>query len=102
MGRGLRTPEEAYRRPLLEALVELGGRAKVAEVLSHVEAKMKGILNEHDYDPLPSNPKQPRWRNTAHWCRNTLVTEGVMKNDSPAGIWEISEKGVEALRLGDV
>lgn len=91
--RGLRTPEEAFRRPILEALVELGGRASIGDVLERVGAKMKGVLNSYDYESLPSNPRSVRWKNTAQWCRNTLVREGLMKSDSPAGIWEISDLG---------
>lgn len=91
--RGLRTPEEAFRKPILEALVELGGRAPVEKVLERVESKMAGILNQYDREPLPSYPHSVRWKNTAQWCRNTLVREGLMKSDSPRGIWEISDAG---------
>ncbi|MFN3919514.1 MAG: winged helix-turn-helix domain-containing protein [Methylohalobius sp.] len=96
--RGLRTPEAAFRRPILEALVELGGRASMAEVLTLVEKKMGGKLTKYDHQPLPSDPKSIRWRNTAQWCRNTLVREGLMKSDSPFGIWEISDSGRRALQ----
>ncbi len=96
--RGLRTPEDAFRRPILEALVEAGGRASIREVLVRVEEKMAGMLNEYDYETLPSSPKTVRWRNTAQWCRNRLVREGYMRDDSPYGIWEISEKGRAWLR----
>ncbi|MHA1428629.1 MAG: winged helix-turn-helix domain-containing protein [Candidatus Helarchaeota archaeon] len=91
--RGLRTPEERFRRPILEALVELGGSAPMREVLDLVEPKMKGILNEYDYGSLSSSPRSIRWRNTAQWCRNMLVQEGLLKNNSPYGIWEISDQG---------
>ncbi|MCL5942629.1 MAG: winged helix-turn-helix domain-containing protein [Actinobacteria bacterium] len=91
--RGLRTAEDAFREPLLATLVELGGSAPVGEVLDRIEKKMKGVLNEYDYQPLASNPNSVRWRNTAQWCRNTLVREGLMKSDSPHGIWEISDLG---------
>lgn len=99
--RGLRTPEDAFRRPILDALVELGGSAPLGEVLDRVEKKTKGILNQYDYEPLPSNPRAARWRNTAQWCRNTLAREGLMKSDSPYGIWEISEAGRRALNSGE-
>lgn len=89
----MRTPEDAFRRPILETLVELGGGAPIGEVLKRVEQKMKGALNQYDYEPLPSDPRSPRWRNTAQWCRNTLVREGLMKSDSPYGVWEISDEG---------
>ncbi|WP_369017266.1 winged helix-turn-helix domain-containing protein [Thermatribacter velox] len=96
--RGLRTSEDAFRRPILEALVELGGSARIGEVLERVEAKMKHVLNEYDWQPLPSEPNSVRWKNTAQWCRNTLVREGLMKSDSPHGIWEISEAGRKWLK----
>jgi hypothetical protein len=91
--RGLRTPEEAFRGPILETLVELGGSATIGEVLERVGAKMKGDLNQYDREPLPSDPRSVRWKNTAQWCRNTLVREGLMKSDSPYGVWEITEAG---------
>lgn len=100
--RSLRTPEDAFRHPILEALVELGSRARMNEVLYRVEKKIEGRLNTHDYAPLPSDPKTIRWRNTAQWCRNTLVRESLMKADSPRGVWEISEEGRRALQTGAV
>ncbi len=95
--RGLRTSEDAFRIPILEALVELGGSASMSQVLELVEKKMKDRLNEYDYQILPSN-NTIRWKNTAQWCRNTMVQEGLLKSDSPRGIWEITEKGVEYLK----
>lgn len=91
--RGLRTPEDAFRKPILEALIELGGSAKASEVLDRVEKKMTNVLNEYDRQRLYSGSRATRWKNTAEWCRNTLVREGLMKNDSPRGVWEISEQG---------
>lgn len=102
LARGLRTGEDAFRRPILEALVELGGRADMSKVLELVERKMQGVLNEYDRQPLPADSKTLRWRNTAQWSRNTMVREGLLKGDSPRGIWEISEHGRKALQEGKV
>jgi hypothetical protein len=99
---GLRTPEHAYRRPILDALVELGGRVALDDVLDRVGDKMKDTLNEYDHQPLRSNDREKRWRNTVKWCRNDLVREGLMESGSSQGIWEISDRGREALRLGQV
>ncbi|MEM3484447.1 MAG: winged helix-turn-helix domain-containing protein [Candidatus Methanomethyliaceae archaeon] len=93
--RGLRTPEDAFRQPILEALVELGGSGTLEQVLEIVGKKMENILNGYDRMPLPSDPSSIRWKNTAQWCRNTMVREGLLKADSPRGIWEISDKGRE-------
>ena len=91
--RGVRTREESYYRPILEVLTEMGGSGKVAEVLDRIGEKMEGVLKECDYEPLASEPKNLRWRNAAQWARNSMVNEGLLKNDSPRGIWEVSDKG---------
>ncbi len=51
--RGLRTPEEAFRIPILETLIELGGSGHAGEVLDRVESKMNNVLNSYDKEPLP-------------------------------------------------
>jgi restriction system protein len=91
--RGMRTREEAYYVPILQVLSEMGGSGKVADVLERVGKKMKGVLKKADYEPLASGPDYLRWRNAAQWARNTMVNEGLLKNDSPRGVWEISDKG---------
>ena len=95
--RGMRTPEEAYYKPILEVLRDMGGSGKVSVVLDRVGKKMKHVLKEWDFEPLSSSPDNPRWRNAAQWARNSMVNEGLLKNDSPWGIWEISEKGRQLL-----
>lgn len=90
--RGLRTPEDYFRLPTLESLVELGGSAPMRDVLDKVFKKMESVLNEYDLQGLHSTG-QPRWENTAQWCRNSMVIEGFLTADSPRGIWAISEEG---------
>jgi len=96
--RGVRTPEDAFRLPILRALVNLGGSAKLRDVLEQVEAGMKGQLSEADYQPLPSTPQTTRWYNTAQWSRNTMVNEGLLRSDSPRGTWEITATGRDYLK----
>lgn len=91
--RGLRTPEPAFRIPILKALDEMGGKARLQEVLARVERLMQGLLKDVDYEILPSSPDSPRWRNTAQWERNTMVKQGLLKSNSPRGVWEISDEG---------
>jgi len=91
--KGLKTPESAYQRPILQALVELGGSSELHAVLDRVYEMMKGALNSHDLAPLPSDGVTPRWQNTAQWARNALREGGYIRGDSPHGIWEISETG---------
>lgn len=90
--RGLRTPEEKFILPILEALVELGGEAHASDVLKLVHAKMKNILNTYDYEDLSSN-NQKRWENTAQWTKDRMVKEGLLDRNVPRGVWRITEKG---------
>jgi restriction system protein len=91
--RGLRTPEDEFRIPILQSLVDLGGSAPMTEVLDRVERTMKDRLNAYDRLPLPSDPTQVRWRNTAQWSRNAMVKEGLLASASPRGMWEITSAG---------
>jgi phosphopantetheine adenylyltransferase len=90
--KGLRTPEEQFIMPILESIIELGGRAKSKDVLERVYEKMKNILNSYDEEPLPKR-NEKRWKNTARWARNTMVKKGLLAKGSPLGIWEITEEG---------
>jgi len=97
--RGEVTPHEAYCRPLLEVLVEMGGSGKTKPVLDRLGARMKPFLKPKDYEGLESDPKQIRWRNAAQWARNRMANDdGRMRSDSPRGVWEISEAGRQWLR----
>ena len=97
--RGLRTPEEVFKTPVLEALLHMGGSANANDVLARVGNIMAGSLNDYDKQPLTSSPSSPRWRNTAQWARNALVKEGLMANDSPKGVWEITDAGKKVVTL---
>lgn len=95
----IRTQEKEFRRPILEALEELGGAASHNEVLKRVYEKIKERLSKHDHQLLPGGG-EVRWRNTARWCRKHMVKEGLLASDSPRGIWEITPAGrMELARL---
>jgi hypothetical protein len=94
---GLRTSGEAYRIPILQALLQLGDSANINDVLEIVYENMKSRLNKYDHMPLKSIPNTPRWRNAAQWTRAAMVEEGLMASDSPIGTWEITEEGREWL-----
>ena len=91
--RGVKTPTRAYRIPILETLVEMGGRGRVREVLKRVYKKMAKQLNSFDLESLPSNPRSIRWENTAQWCRLEMIRRGLLSRTSPSGIWEITPEG---------
>lgn len=96
--KGTRTPDKAFRVPILKVLAEMGGSGKVGDILDRLRKAMKPILKDVDYQPLASDPNNLRWRNTAQWARNSMVKDGLLKPDSPRGVWEITEAGKQQLR----
>jgi nucleotide-binding universal stress UspA family protein len=88
-----------YRIAILESLVELGGKEATEQVLRRVKEKLEkmGVLRPEDYRDVPSGSEE-RWRNTARWERFSLVLMGLLRHDSPRGIWEITDAGREWLR----
>ena len=85
-------PEMEFRRPLLETLYEMGGKARVNELRPVLEKRLAPRLRSGDYEPVSTG--DPRWWNAACWARNGLKTDGYLRSDSPRGLWELSEKGM--------
>ena len=78
---------------LLELLHELGGSARAADLPPLMRAKMACALLASDLKPVSAGDE--RWWNATCWARHALVQEGYLRDDSPRGIWELSEKGTE-------
>lgn len=95
--KGLKTPQSAYRVPILRALVTLGGEANIDTILERVRAIMGDQLNAHDLDTL-ADGKTVRWINTVQWARNTLREEDLIRDDTSRGVWGISEAGRKWLK----
>ena len=95
LAKGLRTPDTMYASHILAALNELGGQSTIQAVTDRVGQRMTSILNHYDYQMLPSQPDIVRWRNAVAWVRQMLVDQGLLRDDSPRGVWELSDKGRE-------
>lgn len=91
--RGIRTREAAYFKPILQVLNQMGGFGDMADVLERLPKLMKGTLTDLDFEPLAANSEVPRWWNTAQWAQSAMVAAGLLKSDSPRGIWEMTEAG---------
>jgi hypothetical protein len=91
---GVRTPQPEFRTPLLRVLYEAGGSAKASEAVDRVGALMKDRLNDIDQQKVKSG--WIRWRNAVEWERRAMVEEGLLKKDSPRGVWELTSKGIKA------
>ncbi len=95
--RGVKTPEKDFAIPIMEAVEELGGAGSVKEVLKKVFDKMGKRLNDYDLKAIPSHPERFRWENTAMWCRQRLVEDGLLSSEAKRGLWVLTEKGKNRL-----
>ena len=84
-------PLEWFREPLLVAMAELGGRARVGEVRQLLERKLGGLLRPGDHKPVSAGG--PRWWHRVQWNRLRLIHEGFFQKGSDRGVWELSKKG---------
>ena len=84
-------PGIAYRQAILLALSDMPDRrGSSRDVLDAVEKILAGRLRPSDYEREPKG--MIRWVHRVHTQRNLLVhEEGLLKNDSPRGIWELAE-----------
>jgi restriction system protein len=83
-----------YFAPVIQALKDLGGSARPAEVCDQIAAAL-GISDEDQAELLPSGA-QTRFRNQVGWARFYLVKAGIV-DASLRGVWALTEKG-RALR----
>lgn len=84
-------PQKDFRGPLLQVLLELGGSAHVHELRSILRERMESRLLPGDFDQVSGGVE--RWWNATCWVRHDLVNEGFFREDSPRGVWELSEEG---------
>lgn len=84
-------PQREFRIPLLQTLVEMGGRGRAGVVEERVGELLQERLTQYDYANLESGPV--RWRKKTQWCRKNLIDEGLLVEGTPRGIWEISDEG---------
>jgi hypothetical protein len=84
-------PEEAYELPILRVLEAAGGRLPTSEAITAVEPLVLDRLMPMDRDMLDSG--KSRWESRVVFTRLRLIKSGLLKSDSPRGVWEISDAG---------
>jgi len=95
---GTPSPRRHYGIPILRVLNDLGGSANAHQVLDSVYQLMEMENKLREIDKSQRSDGQLYWHNRTQDMRRELINKGLMKNDSPRGIWEISEAGREHLR----
>lgn len=89
--RGSLLPQQEYEGPLLQSLIELGGRAPTSEVVERTGTHLHDKLTPADREVLDSG--EVRWKNRVQFVRLGLIKQGLIAKDSPRGLWEITDAG---------
>ena len=92
------SPRRNYGLPILRALESLGGSGATHQVLDMVYQFMDAANELREIDKSRRSDGQFYWDNRTQDMRRELISKGLMKDDSPWGVWEISDAGLEYLR----
>ena len=91
---GEKTPQAAFRKPLLAVLRRLGGKGDRMRVLNEVEKLMSSSLSVFDRTDIPSG-NSVRWQKSAEWEVRVMREQGLLKpvSEAPRGVWALTSKG---------
>ncbi|MEZ5584280.1 MAG: hypothetical protein R3F37_17385 [Candidatus Competibacteraceae bacterium] len=87
-----KTSKDVLREHIVQALKQRGGRARMSEILADMEKQLEDKLLPGDL-AYRQDGKTIAWRNNAAWERLRMRQEGLLRSDSPSGIWELNEDG---------
>lgn len=98
IGRGKKTPQGAYRTPILKVLAKHGGQAARMAVLNELEKMLAKQLTPYDKEDIDSG--DVRWQKSAEWEVRVMREAGLLKpaKDGPRGYWVLSKDGEAAAR----
>ena len=88
---GLKTPQSEFRRPILQVLIEMGGRGERRQVLNRLAEVMASRLGDHDRETHKDGTI--RWEKTAEFQCTEMRKIGLLKPVSTKGVWEVSDRG---------
>jgi restriction system protein len=88
----------SYMGPTLEALKDLGGSGRPAEVMDWI-ANALDVTDEHQFEMLSSG--QTRFANQVHWARFYLSKAGYI-DSSQRGVWSLTRKGLSTTMNHDM
>jgi len=85
-----RLPRSVLREATINALQVLGGRSPVKSIFDEMAQQLEGRFLPGDLVWLEST-KKFAWQNAVKHERPKMVDEGILRGDSPKGVWELSE-----------
>lgn len=90
--KGSKTPQRAYRDPILRVLKKLGGEGSRTRVLQELAAMMAVDFTKTDKEKIKSGAI--RWQKSAEWEVRVMREEGLLRPvaETASGIWALTKK----------
>ena len=85
-----------YESAILKILDEHGGSLSARDTIDEVGKRLAEKLTKTDRERVASGTV--RWHARTQTVRSALIKSGLLKTNSPKGIWEISEEGRNRIR----
>lgn len=84
-----KTPQGAFRKPIISILKKHGGKADRMKVLKELETIMSDQLTEFDKADISSGTV--RWQKSAEWEVRIMREQGILKevHEEPRGVWAL-------------
>lgn len=93
---GGKTPQSAFRKPILSVLKKLGGKGDRQRVLNEMEKLLADQLSDFDKSDISSGTI--RWQKSAEWEVRVMREQGLLRavSEAPRGVWALTPKGSAA------
>ncbi|MFC1583335.1 hypothetical protein ACFL4U_01495 [Candidatus Neomarinimicrobiota bacterium] len=85
------TDRVVYREYIIQILKDHGGSVRGRVVLEAIDQIHHDKFLEGDLE-IRQDGHTIAWRNNVCWERNDMRKEGIIRSDSPRGVWELSEE----------
>ena len=92
---GCRTSRNTFIRAIVQVMEQMGNSGSNKEIHQKVEVVLADVLTPEDYE-LDSIGRVI-WYHQVDWARLYMAKIGMIKNDSPRGVWELSDRYKELL-----
>ena len=90
VGQGIKTPQSAFREPIIKILKKHNGKADRLKVLKELENIMNEKLTDFDRSDISSGTV--RWQKSAEWEVRVMREQGILKqvHEVPRGVWALT------------
>lgn len=84
------TPRSVLISEIIKALESVGGRGSKKDIHKIIERNMSGRFTKKDLSI--DKAKQITWEHQVDWARLEMSNKGMIKKNSPRGIWELTKE----------